>query len=297
MSIGIVCSGCGKHYQVPDDSAGKKAHCKACGNKMVIPAIPANPTISNDLWNELSTAQPPAPQSAPPPDAAASARETRSPFPTRRRKPATWQVFESDKWTTVVVFLIVGGGILIFIGQREWRLASRSKPIPQQITLANLMANGPGDNIHLDLFDCRLLPEHSVIEKEGTKGTNQDHWRWKYAWIPAVPLQQVGQPNILQIKVVIGTKDCTNDNELINFCRQTKFQGIIVNSTDSLKSKEVQLLNDGLPGVDVASCYLFRAGQHPVSGGIQALLLGGGTLLLIAGLVPVAFYLKQKFAG
>jgi DNA-directed RNA polymerase subunit RPC12/RpoP len=38
MAIAFKCLGCGQVYSVPEQSAGKKARCKACGNTVVIPA-------------------------------------------------------------------------------------------------------------------------------------------------------------------------------------------------------------------------------------------------------------------
>ena len=38
MAIRFKCPGCGQAYSVPEQSAGSKARCKACGNTVVIPA-------------------------------------------------------------------------------------------------------------------------------------------------------------------------------------------------------------------------------------------------------------------
>jgi ubiquitin-protein ligase len=39
--IGFDCAGCGRHFEVPDHFAGKKAHCRKCGGGMVVPAARA----------------------------------------------------------------------------------------------------------------------------------------------------------------------------------------------------------------------------------------------------------------
>jgi len=36
--IRFLCSGCGRQFNVPDDYAGKQAHCKNCKRKLVVPA-------------------------------------------------------------------------------------------------------------------------------------------------------------------------------------------------------------------------------------------------------------------
>lgn len=43
MAIAFKCPGCGQVYSVPEQSAGKKARCKACGNTVVIPAAGPGP--------------------------------------------------------------------------------------------------------------------------------------------------------------------------------------------------------------------------------------------------------------
>ena len=43
MAIAFKCPSCGQVYSVPEQSAGKKARCKACGNTVVIPAAGPSP--------------------------------------------------------------------------------------------------------------------------------------------------------------------------------------------------------------------------------------------------------------
>jgi len=43
MAIAFKCPGCGQVYSVPEQSAGRKARCKACGNTVVIPGAGPSP--------------------------------------------------------------------------------------------------------------------------------------------------------------------------------------------------------------------------------------------------------------
>lgn len=45
MAITFCCPGCGKQYQMPDETAGRKGKCKQCGTSLVIP-VPTPDTIS-----------------------------------------------------------------------------------------------------------------------------------------------------------------------------------------------------------------------------------------------------------
>ena len=219
-------------------------------------------------------------------------RRTPVASPTKRRQRAV--SIELPGWAVRLVLpLIVGGFVLLSLGYREWRLASLSNATPQQMTLADLAANGPGDNIHIELSDFCLLPELSVVKMNGE---NVDTSRWTYVWIPAVPIGGAGLPGNDDVKVIIGANRIPNVRKLEEFCRRPTLRGLVVNETDGLDSEERKLLNEGLQGVDAASCYFFRSGQGPVNGVIQAFLLLGGAVLLLAGLGIGAVLLRARFA-
>jgi len=221
---------------------------------------------------------------------------TLAPLPKRKRqreaKPKRAREFDVEKSGRrfgMGVAAVALACVALALGYREYRLAAAAKPTPQKISLADLIANGPGDNIHLQLTDVDLLADQTVIE---TESQNLGEARWTYAWIPAVPAQSLGRGNV---RIIVGTNRANNDAELASFARQTTLQGLIVNETDSLGSEEMKLLRRGLPGVDVASCYFFREGQGPGSELLQALLLGGGSIIMLGGLAVIAYEVKALF--
>ena len=172
------------------------------------------------------------------------------------------------------------GVVLLFAGHREWKLASLAKSTPQKMTLAQLVADGPGDNIYIELSGVNMILEETIVS---SKNEDLNKGGWEYAWVPAISADPSG-PEGKKIKVLVHTTSCDNEPELRRFCNRSTFTGLVVNSTDSLKKDERDLLNTGLRGVDASTCYLFRAGQKPASGAIQMLLLGGGAIGLVAGL-------------
>ena len=135
-----------------------------------------------------------------------------------------------------------------------------------------------------------------MIKTEGIRGTDRSLWHWAYVWIPAVPSDQPESADVGQSRVIIGTKNVSDENQLLEFCRRTSFEGLIVNATDSLGGEERKLLNQGLPGIDVGSCYFIREGQKLAGGLWQAGLLVGGPLVLLAGLALGGLLLKEKYA-
>jgi hypothetical protein len=72
--------------------------------------------------------------------------------------------------------------VLIWLGLKEFELQRRSRAEPQVISCEKLLAQGPGDNLHIILTDFALLPDF-VYEHE------MDHW--KGAWVPVVPRREL----------------------------------------------------------------------------------------------------------
>lgn len=300
MSLNVSCPQCGKQYRVPDSVAGRRACCKACGGVMTIPAANADlETLSEmksptgfGLLDELPGSSETADSSTPPLD---DGGPTLAPVQYPKQRPVkkhkqtiTHGGLDKGTWWTLVLLSV--GGVLLFIGQREWRLASLAGSIPQRMTLAELADRGPGNNIFIELSDVCLLPERAII---CTVSHNFGPEQWEYVWIPATSRERPGFANAPPVKVIVGTNSCRDETQLDGFCQKTTLQGLIVNETDSLNKEERKLLNEGLPSVDVASCYLFRVGQKPASRTVQGFLLGGGLLVVLAGMVVGVFRLRS----
>ena len=283
MSVTFYCPGCKQRYSASERMAGMTSPCKKCGMPLVVPSPAAAPTPLaqagppglSDLLEEAAASQaslPPAPAQGAAPLAPLEAElgERR-----RRKKVREW----SSRRTAITVVLILFGAIGLGVGFRERKLSLLAKAAPQKITLAQLAANGPGDNIWIDLTDAYLLLDQTVVKTEEWAGMTHR----VYAWIPAVPRGVFGQPGPDRVRVVIGTRDA-DDAELQSLARQPVLRGIVVNATDTLGTEERKLLNDGLPGVDAGSCYFFRVGQGPTSTTWHLFLLGGSLVALLAGL-------------
>jgi hypothetical protein len=285
MNVTFRCPGCQQQYKVSEGMAGMTTPCKKCGLAMVIPgpAAPPPPQASpldlTDLLEDAAAAASMPPLPAPAarddlPDSLEAELAER-----RRRKEHRERDRKVSRRFVVAVALIALGFVLFTVGYRERRLSSLAKSTPQRISLAQLAANGPGNNVYLDLTEVLLLLDRSVVQTDRGLPT--------YAWIPAVASGGFGQPGANRVKVIVGTNRAS-DAQLEDLARQTVLRGIIVNATDSLDREERELLNEGLPGVDAASCYFFRVGQRPTSAAWHLFLFGGGAILLLAGGTLVA---------
>lgn len=61
--IAFKCATCGKDYKLPDNTAGRKARCKACGEAMVVPEAPDDlfddgPAMGDDLTSLYASNEP-----------------------------------------------------------------------------------------------------------------------------------------------------------------------------------------------------------------------------------------------
>lgn len=111
------CESCGKSYQVPDDKAGRKFRCKACGEGIVkVPDAHTDDFDDDDEWASLSSKGP----------AASSASSVKAPAPRRtaarkssggKKKKSRNQNVSNDSMKKIVP-LAVGGVAFVaaFIG-------------------------------------------------------------------------------------------------------------------------------------------------------------------------------------
>jgi hypothetical protein len=84
------------------------------------------------------------------------------------------------------------GTFILFIASALSDVAAVGRPTPQPLTLAELIARGPGDNAHVELTDFQF--GKPIIEQRGQQ------WRW--VWLPLEPAGKKapgGRPVFLQL--------------------------------------------------------------------------------------------------
>ena len=129
--------------------------------------------------------------------------------------PANLKSSKTPLTALAVIFIVSAlfiGPILTLMGavmKDEFEVLQR---LPQEITAADLIKNGPGDNRHVTITDFE--PGGYVVEsKNGT---------WTEVWIALFPS---GGPED-KIELVISTKSVGNDGMLRQFAAQPKLTGI-----------------------------------------------------------------------
>ena len=193
------------------------------------------------------------------------------------------------------LILVIAGIACIFFGVQEIRLRSAADEIPQEITCADLEANGPGDNAHVVLSDFILCDFAYVYEEKNSK--------WSKVWIPAVPLggeyhQQLlsmldDQGNLTgelpmpnNVSVIVKSSDVQSESDVELLSSRDTVQGVIVNVISSLGSDEKKILKDSYPSVNFDQCWILEVGRKPASmGKLAGFCLGGLALLAVGGVM------------
>lgn len=194
-----------------------------------------------------------------------------------------------------IIVLIVAGGVLLYIGLREFRMMQAAAAEPQTISCAELEKNGPGDNSHVIMEDFILLEQAFVYAAETGSNT------WTQLYIPALPIGGAYHLQILSMRdengqlpentpipenigIIVKSEHISGEDELATLAESDTLQGLVINTIKSLGSEEKRLLEQSYPGIDFEACWIIEHKRQPPGMGKVAALAGGGIALLFAGL-------------
>lgn len=175
------------------------------------------------------------------------------------------------------IALVVGGVIVLVLGVKEAVLSGKAESEPTQITLQELIDNGPGDNIYVTVTNIQSIPEETIVygdEKPGGQITNYDA-----CWIPVFP--DGGERN--PVKAIVKTTQARNDAALRGLLSKRRHTGLLVNDVESIGGQEKRLLQQGLPGANLDEVYILHESREPSGAGLVILYFVGGLALLAGG--------------
>lgn len=314
MPIEFACNECSKTYRVKDELAGKKIKCSQCEAVVEVPTASRKPAtkktesasrpVRKKVVTKKAAKRPttkkkvqkkrrPAPElydddddaygddglyddgGYDQPPARAKKKKTK---PTSKKSGPKGGAKKKGGGLPPVTFnlnriniaLVIIGGMVGFFGISEWRLAMKSGSTPTRVSLTELTTNGAADNVFVTVTDMMPAGEGEFVYEETRTG------RYSKIWYPAVPTtDSPGVP-----RFIVYSADAKNDNEVGALMMQTEQTGMIVNSIRSLDSETKDLLQQGIPGINVDSALIFESGRKP-AGPIKYL----GLLLLGLALV------------
>jgi hypothetical protein len=304
----VTCT-CGRPLLLRPEHAGRPVRCPLCGRQFTAPgpdavapaALPAEGGATYDLVPEERPPTPPAVRDLLRRPGRGAAEET-----CRRRAPllhrclgGVWDFVDHRVVYRLVWLVLLMGGMFVFYGLREMWLAVGASETPQRLTLAQLAANGPGDNAHVVLTDFALCDGYVCLVKVGRfdrfiKGTDPRRERWEGVFIPAVPLTPElrqhrargaaeGRPAAPgNIRVLLLSYAVHGEADLDQLENQPELRGTVINSIQSLDGKTVSLLREMYPGTDFGNCLIFQAGRRPSPTVISLLVVFLASLAIVA---------------
>lgn len=194
---------------------------------------------------------------------------------------------------TGFIALIVAGGPG-YLTYTEGTLAFQSSEKPVEITLKELIAQGPDGDAHVvvtDFFLCENLA-HQFQDKKPSV--------WTHVWIPAVPIDEVENKvgfNPTNVKALFFSTSIRNLTELEAKLNKPKVQGLVTNRISSLETKIRNLLRESYPGTDFDKCLIIQEGRTPFSRGAIYALGGGAALALLLAIGLFVAALSKRSAN
>jgi len=188
-------------------------------------------------------------------------------------------------------FGVIAGLALTWSGIQEFRLGAGAEQEPQYLSVAQLEAEGFGENAHVVIQDFALLSFSYVYN-----GRSQDDM--DKVWVPMVPqggeyferlaasVDEEGRlpddvPMPDDLKVIMVSSNASSDQALGQLGDRDTLQGMITNAIEELDSEEKKLLAESYPSADLDTVWIFEEGRRPAAFVKKAGLTGGGVVLLL----------------
>jgi hypothetical protein len=337
----VTCQ-CGRMLRLDEQFAGKQVRCPLCKHVFVAPSAdtvlameeaqvprgldPHGETYGLGPGEELDERKPEPvrrPARRRPIRDEEDEEEEEAPRPRRKRRrsffdrhgpPGTWPITRFVDFVSAI--MVIGGIVIIFHAIQNMRLASASSSQPQQLTLKQLIANGPGNNNHVIVTDFTPAANYVYRYQKGKYEvvSNPETKRWTEVWVPLVVETNAApqppgfnpggfvpggigpRPSAVQVVVRLeGTHDKIGVDQWCNSKRQV--QGMVVNLTESLDSKTEELLKEAYPATDFSRLLIIHEGRKPTTASTVLLEVCGGTVMIVLGGLWFMFRLVFRNAG
>ncbi len=147
------------------------------------------------------------------------------------------------------IFLAVVGGVFLMIGMMEFSLSRKSNSTPVNVTLAELLQNGPGSSIYLTVSGIQPVSDEFVYEEQGRVK--------KYYTKVYIPCRPAGANGKADVRFVLYSGKAKDDSAVMQLMNQSTHTGMITNSIRRLGTEELQLLRSAAPGSNLSEALIF----------------------------------------
>lgn len=206
--------------------------------------------------------------------------------------------------------LLVGGGVLAYLGYQEYTLSQGASTEPEPVELAALEQGEEPPSAYIRLGGHWLVSEGAVYEYETSRfGSDEvtDSTEINYAYFPvvstehpyvvatdALAAQYGGFENIPDeewppfgdFRMVVKTTEYATFGRLPTEWLETpSVDGMIINKIGGLDAEERQLLQQSFPAANLDRLLVLDKGRTPQDPMIAMAMMGGGGILALGGLL------------
>jgi len=184
-----------------------------------------------------------------------------------------------------VFFFFVAGGVLIFLGIREYNQVSHGNKKPQLISCLELGRDGPGDNKFVDLVKFGYSPGKFLRTKSAVYvpafATDSDYGKRYSLAIRLAAKAKIPPPPPDPVFVLIKTTRSMEDLQIAQL--ESQLEGMVVNDIDPLTQTDIATLQPAYPKTNFSKCWIVEEGRE-VGSAIKYLiyLCSGGLCTLLA---------------
>ncbi len=220
----------------------------------------------------------------------------------------------------MLLVLIVLGGMLVFHGFQEKKLAGLSQSVPQRVELSALEQGQALSNAHIVIGDHWALFPYSIYQYNTSKYSHKeptDSTKLDFALVPlisrdhpyyqgikALQKKYSGEedtipedewPPFRDFKVLLKTSQYATLGDLPVYWEEvSNVQGLVINEIDKLSGEELRLIQETWPALDVEHVLILEQGRKPKSMGMVWLMIGGGIVMVVVFLL---FFLISLAGG
>ncbi|MBN2685315.1 MAG: hypothetical protein JXR40_08545 [Pontiellaceae bacterium] len=205
------------------------------------------------------------------------------------------------------IALIVAGGALAFTGFQEWLVSRGTTQEPQRVELVDLEKNSDITNNHLKIGAHQALYSECVFnyKKESGKELSDDS-KINHAYYPILSnenilwqqtddvIEQYGDvdsvpddewPELDSFSVLVKTRKFRTYADILGTIEDAEsVQGLVINRISSLDDEEAELIKSAFPSLDLEKVLILEEGRKPSSNLKAGGMMGGGGILILAGL-------------
>lgn len=213
----------------------------------------------------------------------------------------------------LIMMLVAVGGVLCLIGYQENKVGGNTSEQPLPTSLVQIEHGITPANNHVEFGDHVAVYEALVCAyEESAFGLDDfdEQTRVEYVYYPIVSPghpyvglasqrsqarseegSEQGIPGLDQFSVIVRSSRFKKVGDLpqVDFRREQKVQGMVVNQIASLGSDEKDLLHEAFPKLDLDKVLILQENRRPMSASTAyAMMGGGGVLILVGGVLLVA---------